>query len=160
MLSLFIVVLKLLSWKSLEYSEILTEENQNFDSCWVSNLFHKDYKYVKITNIWCENVILYMGSSTLLLFIFWGALPKIEKNVKICLNTFSRNYLCQKIVKGGWQSWIFRDPLNSTKFGCFTKITCRSPIVKVRYKCYTFSETSGQPLKGGEERKVKNGQEN
>ena len=98
------------------------------------------------------------GSSTLLLFIFWGALPKIEKNVKICLNTFSRNYLCQKIVKGGWQSWIFRDPLNSTKFGCFTKITCRSPIVKVRYKCYTFSETSGQPLKGGEEIKVKNGQ--
>ena len=103
---------------------------------------------------------LHWGSSMLLLFIFWGALPKIEKNVKICLNTFSRNYLCQKIVKGGWQSWIFRDPLNSTKFGCFTKITCRSPIVKVRYKCYTFSETSGQPLKGGEERKVKNGQEN
>ena len=100
------------------------------------------------------------GSSTLLLFKFWGPLPKIEKSVKICLNTFSRNYLCQKIVKGGWQSWIFRDPLNSTKFGCFTKITCRSPIVKVRYKCYTFSETSGQPLKGGEERKVKNGQEN
>ena len=42
---------------------------------------------------------------------FW---PKIKffKNVKIYQNTLSRNYLCQKIVKGGWLSWIFRDPQN------------------------------------------------
>ena len=105
-------------------------------------------------------VTVCVGSSTLLLFKRKKGAPKIEKNITIQQYILSRIYLCQKIVKGGWQSWIFRDPLNSTKFGCFTKITCRSPIVKVRYKCYTFSETSGQPLKGGEERKVKNGQEN
>ena len=32
---------------------------------------------------------------------FWPKM-KIEKNVKIYQNTLSRNYLCQKIVKGGW----------------------------------------------------------
>ena len=36
----------------------------------------------------------------------------------------------------------------------------KSDIFKERYKCYTFSETSGQPLKEGEERKIKKGQEN
>ena len=118
--------------------------------CWITSL-SQNRSYV------CNSI---KGSAMLLLFNFQGPLPKIGKNVKICPNTFSRNYLCQKIVQGRWQSWIFRDPLNSTKFGCFTKITCRGPFFKVRYKCYTFSETSGQPLKGGEERKVKNGQEN
>ena len=99
------------------------------ENAWI----RKKYFYVtsSLVDYVNKRLLHHVGSSTLLLFIFWGALPKIEKNVKICLNTFSRNYLCQKIVKGGWQSWIFRDPLNSTKFGCFTKITCRSPIVKV-----------------------------
>ena len=32
---------------------------------------------------------------------FWPKM-KIEKNVKIYQNILSRNYLCQKIVKGGW----------------------------------------------------------
>ena len=32
---------------------------------------------------------------------FWPKM-KIDKNVKIYQNTLSRNYLCQKIVKGGW----------------------------------------------------------
>ena len=32
---------------------------------------------------------------------FWPKI-KIEKNVKIYQNTLSRDYLCKKIVKGGW----------------------------------------------------------
>ena len=86
--------------------------------------------------------------------------PKIEKNVIIYQNTLSRNYWCQKIVKGGWLSWIFWDPLNSSKIGCLTKSAPRGPIFKERYKCYTFSESSCQPLIGAEERKVWRGQEN
>ena len=72
----------------------------------------------------------------------------------------SRNYWCQKIVKGGWLSWIFWDPLNSSKIGCLTKSAPRGPIFKERYKCYTFLESSCQPLIGAEEKKVWRGQEN
>ena len=35
---------------------------------------------------------------------FWPKM-KIEKNVKIYQNTLSRNYLCQKIVKGGCSAY-------------------------------------------------------
>ena len=74
---------------------------------------------------------------------------KIEKNLKIYQNILSRNYLCQKIVKGGGKVGFSKNP----KIG-------KLDIFKEMYKCYTFSETSGQAQKGGEERKIKKGQEN
>ena len=72
-------------------------------------------------------LIEYLGSSSLLLFIFWGALPKIEKNVKICLNTFSRNYLCQKIVKGGVVKLDFPRPPKFYQIWMFHKNYLQGP---------------------------------
>ena len=55
----------------------------------------------------------------------------------------------KKLSKGGGKVGFSKNP----KIG-------KLDIFKERYKCYTFSETSGQAQKGGEERKIKKGQEN
>ena len=150
----------LLQWCYIIYSKHWTGQAHNQ---WTLPLLSsgRGHSYL----IFLENPIMaikikYLGSSTLLLFNWKKGAPKIEKNVIIHQYTLSRNYLCQKIVKGGWQSWIFRDPLNSSKIGCLTKSTPRGPILREMYKCYTFSESSCQPQKGTAERKVRKGQEN
>ena len=62
--------------------------------------------------------------------------------------TFSTIY-AKKLSKGGGKVGFSKNP----KIG-------KMDISKERYKCYTFSKTSGQPQKGGKERKIKKGQEN
>ena len=52
----------------------------------------------------------FMGSSTLLLFKWKKGAPKIEKNVTIQQYTLSRNYFCQKIVKGGGKVGFSKTP--------------------------------------------------
>ena len=55
----------------------------------------------------------------------------------------------KKLSKGGGKVGFSKTP----KIG-------KLDIFKERYKCYTFLETSGQPLKEGEKKKINKGQEN
>ena len=48
-----------------------------------------------------RNVFSSLTSGQFYAITFWPKI-KIEKNVKIYQNTLSRDYLCKKIVKGGW----------------------------------------------------------
>ena len=58
-----------------------------------------------------------LGTSTLLLFSLKWPIIKVEKNLKISQNTLNGIYACKNLVKGGWQSWIFRDTPKSSKNG-------------------------------------------
>ena len=91
-----------------------------------------------------------MGSSTLLLFNWKKGAPKIEKKTSQSNNIhWEESIYAKKLSKGGGKVGFSKNP----KIG-------KLDIFKGRYKCYTFSETSGQAQKGGEERKIKKGQEN
>ena len=76
-------------------------------------------------------------------FLFFGGpSPKLKKMSKFVQTHLVETIYAKKLSKGGGKVGFSETP----KIG-------KLAIFKERYKCYTFSETSGQPLKEGEEKK-------